>query len=267
MAILAGDCPWVRPGCGPRRLPQAESIAEAYGEVSEDKNIPEPPATGCDPPSHGVRVGASPKNAAHGEPSFGFETPRQPHEFRELCDALVRCYPRLRKLIGATLRRHHAGHPDQLTNPPTALTTELVLRLMSQRQRFNDDDHVLAVAGELAVRVILDDQKRRNRVKRGAGKRGVSISDDAAEIAASPDGCPNGDVESGAIHDAVRDALSRLIEAHPRAGEIASLTLLFELSQQQIADATGVSVPTVQRDWRFARAWLGNELEAHKHEA
>lgn len=235
--------------------------------MSEDKNIPDPPATGCHPPSQDAGAVAGPANTARGVPSSPSAMSSQPHEFREMCDALVRCYPRLRKLIGATLKRHHAGHPDQLTNPPTALTTELVLRLMSQRRPFNDDEHVLAVAGELAVRVILDDQKRRNRIKRGAGKRGISISDEAVELAASSDGCSDGDMESGAIHDAVRNALSRLIEVHPRAGEIASLTMLFELSQQQIADAMGVSIPTVQRDWRFARAWLGNELEAHKHEA
>jgi RNA polymerase sigma factor (TIGR02999 family) len=59
---------------------------------------------------------------------------------------------------------------------------------------------------------------------------------------------------------ALEDALVRLQERDPRRAQVVECRFFGGLTHEEIAEALGVSVPTVQRDWRFARAWLAREL-------
>ena len=60
---------------------------------------------------------------------------------------------------------------------------------------------------------------------------------------------------------ALDEALARLEELDPRRAEVVMLKYFAGLNHEQIAGALSVSLPTVERDWRFARAWLGREVK------
>ena len=75
---------------------------------------------------------------------------------------------------------------------------------------------------------------------------------DVADLAANQD--------SEAIL-ALDEAISRLEKVEPRAAEIVKLRFFAGLSVKETADSTGLSVRTVNREWKFARAWLYNALE------
>lgn len=167
-------------------------------------------------------------------------------------DAVIRCYPRLRGLVHEAVKRHYDGHHGSLTNSPTALTYDVAERLAAQSKPFHDDEHLMALASDFAVQIIIDDQRRRMRAKRGGGDRGVDIPETLADTQQSEPDSEN--------HDAVRSALTRFSASHERAAEVASLRLLFDLKHEQIAGALDISVPTVERDWRFAKAWLADDL-------
>jgi DNA-directed RNA polymerase specialized sigma24 family protein len=101
------------------------------------------------------------------------------------------------------------------------------------------------------LRVLADYDRSRRRAKRdvvtvhlslGAlGRRGIA-EPPAAEI------------------PRVESALAALEDLEPRAGRIAKLRLLWDLEVDEIAQVLGISRSTVDRDWRFARAWLRSRL-------
>jgi len=175
-----------------------------------------------------------------------------PH-VRELHDALVRCYPRLRGLMQEAIKRQ-PGPDGSPTNSPTALTHDLIERLTNQRSPIRDDEHLMALASTFAIRVIADDRRRRLRAMRGEGNRGGELN---SSIAAEEGGAPN--LER---REALRSALSRFSATHRRAAAGASLRFLCDLTHEQVAQALGVSVPTVERDWQFAKAWLADDLRS-----
>jgi RNA polymerase sigma factor (TIGR02999 family) len=104
------------------------------------------------------------------------------------------------------------------------------------------------------MRNILVEQARRKMArKRGGGKRRIDI--DEAEPAFAP---PSGDVL------AVDEAVKRLEEDDPRKGQIVNLRYFARLTAAETAEALGISVATVGREWRYIRAWLERELRAEK---
>lgn len=178
-------------------------------------------------------------------------------QVRELVDALVRCYPRLRGLMHEAVKRQ-PGPDGSPTNSPTALTHDLMERLVKQRNPIRDDEHLMALASTFAIRVIADDRKRRLRAVRGEGNRGSELN---ASIPAEEKDSPNLE-----WREALRAALSRFSESHQRAAAGASLRFLCDLTHEQVADALGVSVPTVERDWKFTKAWLADDLRSQGYE-
>ena len=61
---------------------------------------------------------------------------------------------------------------------------------------------------------------------------------------------------------ALDDALTRLAAADPRCAQVVELRFFGGLSIPEVADALGMSMATVKRDWQFARGWLANEIDA-----
>ena len=99
--------------------------------------------------------------------------------------------------------------------------------------------------------VVVDRARQRAARKRGGGLAREDV--DAISIAA-----PGG----GLVEDVVSlsEALGRLAVEHPRRHEVAMLRTFAGLSEEEIAELHGVSTRTVEREWRFARAWLAREL-------
>lgn len=155
-------------------------------------------------------------------------------------------------LVYADLRRLAASHlsgqrPGQ-TLQPTALVHEVYLKMVGTADPgWEGRGHFFGVAAIAMREIIVDHARRKGAEKRGSGRKNVPLSA-AAEISVA-----------GASLDealAVDEALKRLETAHPRQARIVLLRYFAGLSEDEIAEALGITTRTVERDWRFARAWL-----------
>ncbi len=157
-------------------------------------------------------------------------------------------YNELRRLASYQLRAERRGHTLQAT----ALVHEAYLRLAGQEGgQWQDKRHFIAVAAEMMRRVLVDHARARQRVKRGSGLANVSLSE-AVELA---------DGRNVEVLDLDR-ALIRLAEVDPRKARLVELRYFGGLTMEESAELLGASVPTLERDWRFSRAFLRRELDA-----
>lgn len=155
-------------------------------------------------------------------------------------------YRMLRSLAAARLKSEPVNHVLQ----PTALVHEAYIKLAGQSRAVIDrQDQFLAVASQAMRRILVDDARRRRAVKRTA----PSIQPNAAS-----DGLLTRELDIAALSD----ALDRLAELHARQARVVELRFFGGLDVAQTARVLGVSEPTVKNDWRFARAWLRDQMEA-----
>ncbi len=152
-------------------------------------------------------------------------------------------YDELRRLAAAHLAGEKPGH----TLDATALVHEAYLRLTGG-QAFESRSHFLRAAAEAMRRILIDHARARAAEKRG-GRRARVPLDEAAKWAESPDHLLDLD-----------DALARFAAEEPRKAELVVLRFFGGLSTPEAAAALGVSVPTAERWWAFARTWLYAEL-------
>jgi len=162
---------------------------------------------------------------------------------KEAFDKLIPLvYRELRRMAQQYMRRERAG----ATLQTTALINELYIRLIDYTQmRWQDRAHFFAVAAQAMRRILVERARARHSDKRGAGTQMVSL-DEAANLA----------VERTADLVALDDALISLASVAPRKVQIVELRYFGGLSIEEAAEVLGVSSPTVQREWRAAKAWL-----------
>lgn len=156
-------------------------------------------------------------------------------------------YEDLRRAAHQRLLRHNAGQ----TLSTTALVHEAYLRLVDQsRLQWTDRAHFMAVASRAMRYVLIDYVRERAAQKRGGAQQPVPL--DAVQVAA----------EERAVDLLVLDdALRKLTSHSPRLGELVEYRFFGGLSYEEVAEATGLSVPTVKRDWVRARAWLFQAMQ------
>ena len=158
---------------------------------------------------------------------------------------LPRVYAELRSLAAAWLRRLPPGQTLQAT----ALVHEAYLALVEREDPgWNGRGHFFGAAAQ-AMREIVIDQARR----KAAHKRGGELRREASEVLAElavDDGLPGEDLL------ALDAALTRLQAEHPERAQVVLLRHFGGLSEAEIAALLGVSTRTVERAWRFARAYL-----------
>ena len=158
-------------------------------------------------------------------------------------------YEELRRQARRALRREGEGHTLQAT----ALVHEAWLRLDGQHDaRWESRTQFLAVSAQMMRRVLVDHARTRRALKRGGSDVQVSLSD-VANAAASVDSV---DVL------ALDDALARLAIMDPRKARLVELRYFAGMSIPEAAEAMGISLATVGREWAVARMWLRRELEA-----
>lgn len=146
--------------------------------------------------------------------------------------------------------RHMAGEREGHVLQTTALMNEAYLRLVDRKDAaWQNRAHFFGMASRVMRHILVDAARARRRSKRGGGGLLVSLSD-AADV----------EVATGADIVALNDALTALEEVNPRHGRVVELRFFGGLSIEEAAHVLAVSVGTVQRDWRFARAWLYREL-------
>jgi RNA polymerase sigma factor (TIGR02999 family) len=156
-------------------------------------------------------------------------------------------HPELRQLAVRLLRRERPDH----TLEPNAVINEVYLRLASgQPLSYNDRAHFFAVAAQAMRRILVDHARGRCAEKRGAGLRRVPLSD-AGEL--------DGAISCEQLIDLDHE-LGALAAADARAARVVELRFFGGLLEEEVAEALGVSVITVKRDWKAARAWLAARL-------
>ena len=156
-------------------------------------------------------------------------------------------YDNLSRLAGHYLRHERRDHTLQATE----LVNELYIKLFSSAPvEWQDRVHFFAVAGRQLRRILVDHARSRRADKRGGDAVRVSLT--AAQ------GVPQA-IDLDVLE--IDEALTRLEALDARVASGVELRFLAGLSEVEIAEALGVSLATVRRDWRFARAWLLSQLD------
>jgi RNA polymerase sigma factor (TIGR02999 family) len=157
-------------------------------------------------------------------------------------------YEDLRRVARAQLRRLRAGE----TLDTTALVHEAYVRLVDQTAaNWQDRGHFLAVAAIAMRQILIDHARQRARQKRGGDRQRTDLNEGHLSI----------DADAEALLDLDR-ALRALGETDGRLVRVVECRYFAGYSEQETAEALGVSLRTAQRDWLKARAWLRRALRS-----
>jgi len=156
-------------------------------------------------------------------------------------------YDELRKLAAAKLAQEKPGQTLQAT----ALVHDAYIRLVDveKAQQWDSRRHFFSAAAEAMQRILVENARRKNRLKRG-GELDRAELPDVAEIKE----CRLDDLID------LGQALKKLDLHDPEKAEVVKLRFFAGLSLEEISQILSISVPTVKRHWRFARAWLHKEM-------
>lgn len=147
-------------------------------------------------------------------------------------------------------RQLHRLRPSE-TLGTTGLVNEAYLKLVDQRRvLLNDRNHFFAIAARAMRQILVDSALRKQAEKRGGGRAPLELDEG---LVAGP--------EPEARLLELDRALERLEELDPRLPQVVECRFFGGLTEEETASALGISVRTVQRDWKRARAWLHEELE------
>ena len=156
-------------------------------------------------------------------------------------------YEELRKLAAHKMANEAPGQTLQ----PTALVHEAWLRLTgNENQEWNGRGHFFAAAAEAMRRILVENARRKQRVKHGGAMQRIDLTTlDVAII----------------THDehllAVNEALDKLAARDPLGAELIKLRFFAGLSNVDAARMLGIPERTAKRTWAYARAWLYEELK------
>jgi RNA polymerase sigma factor (TIGR02999 family) len=155
-------------------------------------------------------------------------------------------YEELRRL--ATQKMSH--EPPGQTLQATALVHEAYIRLVgSEELNWNNRGHFFAAAAEAMRRILIDNARRKQRLKRGGGQRKVDIDDALLSI------------EEPSINlIALDEALVKLSKDDPIKAKLVELRFFAGLTMEQAAGVLGIAHSTADEHWAYARAWLRLEI-------
>jgi RNA polymerase sigma-70 factor, ECF subfamily len=155
-------------------------------------------------------------------------------------------YDELHRLANSYMRRQSPGHTLQAT----ALVNEVYIKLInSENSSWRNRAHFFAVAAQAMRQILIDHARRHKYAKRGGGSHKVEL-DEVAVIAQ----------EQAANLVALDEALKSLYAIDQRKSQIVELRFFGGLNIDETAEVLKISAPTVQREWRMAKAWLHREL-------
>jgi RNA polymerase sigma factor (TIGR02999 family) len=162
-------------------------------------------------------------------------------------------YEELRKLAAQRLAQEKPGQTLQAT----ALVHEAYLRLVDVKdsRRWDGRGHFFAAAAEAMRRILVDNARRRGRIKHGGDRQRVDLQPaDLQATAAAPDELL-----------LIDDSIARLATEDSKAAELVKLRYFAGLSIEQAADVLGLSRSSAYEHWTYARAWLHCELRGERN--
>jgi RNA polymerase sigma-70 factor, ECF subfamily len=168
-------------------------------------------------------------------------------------DLIALIYQELREVAARMMRKERAGH----TLPPTAVVHEAVMRLLGENvfERAPDRDFLFKAAARAMREILVDHARRRAAARRGGDWQRVPL-DSLVDY-----------FDSQALDVlAVHEAIDRLTALSIRQGQAMTLRYFGGMTVEEIASALDVSVVTVERDCRLARAWLHGQLRDGRSE-
>ncbi len=155
-------------------------------------------------------------------------------------------YAELRRRAGGYLRAERRGHTLQ----PTALVHEAYIRLSEQNAGWKNRAHFFAVASQIMRRILVDHARARSAAKRPAKRMQLTLVEEGA----------SGPRQLDLV--ALDEALDQLAAADPRQARMVELRFFGGLTHEEVASVLGVSLATVNREWRLAKAWLYQRVAA-----
>jgi RNA polymerase sigma factor (TIGR02999 family) len=156
-------------------------------------------------------------------------------------------YDELRKLAARKLARERPGQTLQAT----AVVHEAYLRLVDVKkaQHWNSRGHFFAAAAEAMRRILVENARRKSRLKHGRDHQRVALESGCLVSAVPPVDLVELD-----------EALTRLAEIEPAKAELVKLRYFAGLTMPEAASVLGISLATAERYWTFAKSWLYSEL-------
>jgi len=157
-------------------------------------------------------------------------------------------YEELRHLAAQRLAQEKPGQTLQAT----ALVHEAYIRLVgSSEQCWENRRHFFLAAAETMRRILIENARRKGRVRHGGTLQRVELADLPLELK-----LPREDLL------ALDEALGRLESLDRQAAELVKLRYFSGLTLDQAAETLGISRRTANRNWAFARAWLYQQIGA-----
>ena len=154
-------------------------------------------------------------------------------------------YDELRRIAHYQMAGERAGH----TLETTGLVHETYLKLVDQtRVQWRDRGHFFRVASWAMRRILVDYARTSQALRRGGGQHPVTLNEEQAGT------------ERGDALVALDEALDRLALVDRRLSRVVECRYFGGLTEEETAEALGVSARTVERDWIKARSWLRLEL-------
>jgi RNA polymerase sigma factor (TIGR02999 family) len=184
-----------------------------------------------------------------------------PDASRQLLDAV---YSHLRAIAAVRMAGERSGHTLQ----PTALVNEAYARLFADGPReYKDRGHFFAAAALAMERILVDHARRRAAGSARGGESPPARSAAPRHGPRNPQPMPASVVELSERDDpeeilTVHETLERFAGVDPRAAQVVRLRFFGGLSVEETALAMDCSVRTVEREWEYARAWLGDRIRA-----
>ena len=155
-------------------------------------------------------------------------------------------YEELRRLAAQKMSQERPGQTLQAT----ALVHEAYLRLVgSENRNWSGRAHFFAAAAEAMRRILIENARRKQRLKRGGARQRVELDDAHIPIEEPPEDMI-----------ALDEALAKLAAEDSTKAELVKLRYFAGLTIEQAAQMLGISKATADRYWSYARAWLFHEI-------
>jgi len=178
-------------------------------------------------------------------------------ESSALDDLMRVVYGDLERMAASHLRRQFGERVNQITMEPAALVNESFLKLIKQRKGFDNRGQFFAIATKLMLRVLTEYRRTKLAAKRGGGagtEPRMTLAIDRRQRADQP--VPEHEVEI----EELTKVLETLETLDPRRAEIVKMRVVWGMTVPEVAEALEVSTSSVDRDWRWAKAWMADEL-------